>query len=217
MKKNRKLGITGLAAAAILGYVGILAVGRRWYTQWGTTKEEQKQPLPGDEFMDHASANHAVTINAPVEAVWPWLVQIGQDKAGFYSYTFLENIVAAGIHNSDKIVPEWQQLEAGDFIRLGSKETYGDHPLLPVVDLEKNHYLVVKGWGAFVLQDLGNQKTRMIIRSHAQQEKIPARMLRFLLLDPIHFIMERKMLLGIKERAERHYAQQPRAMEAGNA
>ena len=197
---NRKLVIT---AAALVGYVALIAATRRWYLQWGATSDEIKQPLPGDKFMDHASANHVITIQAPVQAVWPWLKQIGQDKAGFYSYSFLENLVAADIHNADRIVPEWQHLKAGDTIRLGSKKVYGDTTLLPVVDLEENHYLVLKGWGAFVLKPIDNNTSRLLIRSHGKKSGWGMRLLLFLLLDPIHFLMERRILIGLKERAER--------------
>lgn len=204
--RNPKITKPGrLAVAALVGYVAVLAIFRRYYVQWGATDEEVAQPLPGDELMDHASANHAITIHAPVETVWPWLVQIGQDRAGFYSYSFLENLVLAGIHNANRVVPAWQHLKAGDTIRLGSKKVYGDSTLLPVGALEENHYLVLKGWGAFVLQPVDDHTTRFIIRSHGRKEGWLNRILLFLLFDPIHFIMERRMLLGIKQRAERSY------------
>ncbi|PTX18242.1 hypothetical protein C8N40_10641 [Pontibacter mucosus] len=194
-------------ATALVGYVALIAAARRWYLQWGATADEIAQPLPGDELMDHASANHAITIQAPVQAVWPWLKQIGQDKAGFYSYSFLENLVAADIHNTNRVVPEWQHLKAGDTIRLASKKVYGDKPLLPVVALEENHYLVLKGWGAFVLKPLDSHTSRLLIRSHGRRYGWGMRLLLFLLLDPIHFLMERRMLIGLKERAERAWQQ----------
>lgn len=207
MNKQKLLGRSALPIALLGVYLGVLALSRRWYLQWGTTEAERKQALPGDALMDHASANHAVTIHAPVEAVWPWLVQIGQDRAGFYSYTFLENLVAADIHNSNRIVPEWQQLRLGDTVRLATRKTYGDMPLLRVAALEEGRYIVLERWGAFVLQPIDAHTTRMIIRSHAQKEGFTNRLYRFLLFDPIHFIMERKMLLGIKKRAEQAYQQ----------
>lgn len=108
-------------------------------------------------------------------------------------------------------MPEWQHLKAGDTIRLGSKQVYGDKTLLPVAALEENHYLVLKGWGAFVLQPVDAHTTRVIIRSHGRKEGWLNRILLFLLFDPIHFMMERKMLLGLKERAERSYQSQAAA------
>jgi hypothetical protein len=207
MKKHSSSNKLVIAATALLGYIALVAASRRWYLQWGATSNEIEQPLPGDEFMDHASANHAITIQAPVHAVWPWLKQIGQDKAGFYSYSFLENLVAADIHNADRIVPEWQHLKAGDTIRLGSKQVYGDTTLLPVVAMEENHYLVLKGWGAFVLKPIDSYTSRLLIRSHGKRNGWGMGLLSFLLLDPIHFLMERRMLIGLKERAERSWQQ----------
>lgn len=195
----------GLVAAGVIGYVALLFIFRQKYINWGATEEELVQPLPGDELMDHPASNHAITIHAPVEAVWPWLVQIGQDRAGFYSYSFLENLVRADIHNADRIVPEWQHLKKGDMIRLGSKEVYGDSTLLPVTELEEKQFIVLKGWGTFVLKPIDNKTTRFIIRSHGRKESWLQRILVFLFFDPIHFVMERKMLIGIKERAEKGY------------
>lgn len=198
---------TTFTLAAFAGIITTIAIGHRWYVRWGATDEELEQPMPGDELMAFPSSNHAVTIHAPVEAVWPWLIQIGQDRGGFYSYSFLENLVRAGIHNTDRIAPEWQHLKTGDTIRLGSEKVYGDRTLLPVVELEANRYFVLKGWGTFMLTPVDEHTTRFLIRSHGRKEGMLAGLLRFLLFDPIHFVMERKMLLGIKERAERSYQQ----------
>ncbi len=193
-------------ALALGAYVAILTLARKWHLRWGATDNELKQPLPGDEYMAYASATHAITINAPAEAVWPWLVQIGQNRAGFYSYTFLENLIAADIHNSNRIVPEWQNLKVGDKVRLATGKVYGDFPLLPVVALEPYRHLVLQGWGAFVLKPLDEHITRLIIRSHGQKgEGVAKKVTNFLFFEPIHFIMERRMLQGIKERAEREY------------
>ncbi len=202
MRKKKSSENLKLLTAVLLAYVAAMRIIRPWYLRWGTTDAELVQPLPGDELMDHVASNHAISIHAPATAVWPWLVQIGQNRAGFYSYTFLENLLAADMHNSDRIKPEWQQLKVGDKVRLASKAVYGDFPLLEVAALEKNHYLVLKGWGAFVLQPVDAHTIRLIIRSHAGREGAFTRMARLLLLDPVHFIMERGMLLGIKKRVE---------------
>lgn len=190
----------GVLAAG--GYVLALALTQNWRNNWGATPEEIAETLPGDEQMDYAGANHAITIQAPVETVWAWLAQIGQDKAGFYSYSFLENMVLADIHNADKLVPEWQQIRAGDYIRLASKKVYGDTPLLKIGALEPNHYLVLEGWGTFVVRPVDSNTTRMIIRSHGKRLPLPAQVLKWLFFDLAHFIMEREMLRGIKKRAE---------------
>lgn len=211
MRKQKAIKYARFGVAALAGYVAVVAIFRRRYLNWGATEGELQQPLPGDELMHHPAANHAITIHAPVEAVWPWLVQIGQDKAGFYSYSFLENLVRADIHNADRIMPEWQHLKTGDTIRLGSKKVYGDTTLLRVAALEENHFIVLERWGAFVLKPLDEERTRLLIRSHGRKLSWMNKLLAYLLLDPIHFVMERGMLLGIKQRAEHQYLKQGRS------
>lgn len=192
------------AGAALAAYSGVLAATRPWHRRWGATDHEIAQSLSGDELADGATANHAITIHAPIEEVWPWLVQIGQDRAGFYSYTWLENLVRAGIHNSNAIVSEWQTMNDGDFVRLASKEVYGDRPLLRVSHVHPGRSFVLEGWGEFVLRPVDNQTTRLLIRSHGVKRSPLMKVFCFLFMDPAHFIMERGMLRGIKKRAERN-------------
>lgn len=195
--------ISGTVVAVAAAYIGTLVVSRPWHTRWGTTDDEIRKALPGDELAPNGAAcNHAITIHAPVSEVWKWLVQIGQDRAGFYSYTALENLMLAGMHNADRVVPEWQTLRKGDFVRLASAKVYGDGPLLRVVAIEPEHYLVLQGWGAFVLEPIDEKTTRLVIRSHGTKP-IGGRTINFLFWEPAHFIMERGMLRGIKRRAER--------------
>jgi hypothetical protein len=86
--------------------------GRRWMDRWGSTAEERALPLAGDELVPDAEQHtHAITIDVPPEAVWPWLVQMGQGRAGFYSHDRLERLVGAAIRNAEKIHPEWQRAE----------------------------------------------------------------------------------------------------------
>ena len=108
--------------------------------RWGATDAEVKKRLPGDELMPHPKwgFTHAVTIKAPVAEVWPWIVQMGQGRGGFYSYEFLENLVGCDIHNADRIIPEFQNLKVGDAIKLAARV-----PGLPVAVVEPNHALVL--------------------------------------------------------------------------
>ena len=140
-------------------------------------------------------STRAVTVEAPPEAVWPWLAQLGQDRAGFYSYDWLENLAGCEMHNADAVHAEWQRREPGETVYL--------HPLrgLPVARFEPGHVLVLEGWGAFVLEPHGPGCTRLIARGRAPRG-IGA-VTNALLMEIPHFLMERKMLLGIKERAER--------------
>jgi hypothetical protein len=159
----------------------------------------------------HYRIDHAVTIDAPVETVWPWLAQIGQDRAGFYSYDWLERLIGARIYNSDVIVPEWQQREVGDLVR-GAQPDYlggvlGDDIGWRIRELHPGRALVLENWGAFVLEPVGSNATRFHIRSRGQGipslSGIAITPLGLLAFEPAHFIMEREMMLGIKRRAER--------------
>lgn len=185
--------IAGLGTALTAAYlVAILPRLRRW----GATDDELTRSLPGDELVPAPAieATWAVTINAPAEDVWSWLAQIGQDRGGFYSYAWLENLAGCKLQNANRIHPEWQQRAIGERVPL--------HPAngIPVARFEPGHALVLNGWGAFVVEPLDTQRTRLISRS-----RVPcgwAAVMYALLLEIPHFIMQRKMLLGIKQRAE---------------
>ena len=203
--RKRNLMIGAAVAAAGAGAVTAYAYGiRPWHLRWGATDEELDAPLIGDELVARPKlkATHAITINAPAADVWPWLVQMGQNRGGFYSYTWLENLVGCHMRNANRIVPEWQNLKAGDKVWLHPKA-----PPVEVAAIEPGCAIVLKPWGAFVLRPIDENTTRLIIRSQGEYEPdLNSAVLNFLLwrmfYEPAHFIMERKMLLGIKARAE---------------
>lgn len=199
---------TGAAlAAAGAGALGVYALAVcPWHLRWGATDEEVRETLPGDELVEHPNveATHAVTIDAPAAEVWPWLVQIGQDKGGFYSYSWLENLVGCQLHNADRVLPEFQQLKVGDTVRL-----HPEAPPLPVLVCEPPHTLVLGSnmdypgtWG-FYLKEVGEGTTRLVIRGRGDWKPgVFNWLLARAVFEPAHFIMERKMMLGIKSRAE---------------
>src|SRR6476469_10926041 len=131
-----------VAAAAALLYAA-----RRYYRNWGTTKEESVTYLPGDELLDQPAirTTEAVWINAPASAVWPWLVQMGQDRGGLYSYETLENFVGLNYHNADRIHPEWQHLAVGDEMRLVPKGWMGlrEGFTMRVIDIVEQQSIVL--------------------------------------------------------------------------
>jgi hypothetical protein len=207
---------TSLAA---VGGIGALAAGyffavRPWHLRWGATDKELIETLPGDEVKPDAGiqVTHAITINAPAAAVWKWLVQIGQDRGGFYSYDWLENVFGLQIHNTDEIKPEWQELKVGDFVRSAHKGWLGgrfdDTAGWFVVTFEPNRALVLrdeieKGSWAFVLKQIGENQTRLIVRIRGDEAtSFGRKILNLSVFEPAHFIMERKMLLTLKQRAE---------------
>lgn len=207
-----------LAGAAVAAYPLVI---RPWHLHWGATDAEIKKPLPGDEFVPtpKLNATHAITIEASPQAIWPWLAQMGQGRGGFYSYTWIENLMGLHIHNADRILPEFQDLKVGDEVPL-APQGFG----IPVARLEPEHLLVLHGdtreakepvfgglkpgdyfnvvWG-FHLFSINAQTTRLIERWRADWNSTLANtVLMRALLEPGAFVMERGMLLGLKHRVE---------------
>ena len=199
-------------AFACLAYLSAVILTRPWHSRWGSTDAELVAALPGDEAVPnaHYTIQHAVTIDASPEEVWPWLVQLGQDRGGFYSYDWLERLVGDDIRNADRIHPEWQTLREGDLVRATQPDylggVFGRDIGWRVVRVEPERVLVLDGWGAFVLQAT-DRGTRFTVRTRgAGEPNVLLAPFGLLVFEPAHFIMERRMLLGIKERAERSSA-----------
>lgn len=137
--------------------VALLYAARRYYRNWGTTKEESQMKLPGDELVGGpvVQTTQGVWIDASASTVWPWLVQMGQNRGGLYSYETVENLVGLDYHNADRIHPEWQRLAPGDVIRLVPKGWMGlrDGIALPVVDVIEQRAIVLRTTPADSLQD----------------------------------------------------------------
>jgi hypothetical protein len=195
----------------------------RWRTQWGATAEEIWQKLPGDELVRAPgwSFTRAITIAATRSDVWPWLVQIGQGRGGFYSYEGLENLVGCDIHNVLEIRPELQRLRVGDTIRMLAT---GFGPRVMMLDPERAlvlggqpHHDGSQAMWAFYLFDRPDGTTRLIERG---RHVAGAGLLGQVgwgpyLVDPIGFVMSRKMLRTIKRLAEgRSQTQSLRAIAA---
>jgi hypothetical protein len=199
-------------AWSLVVYVGLGAILWPWHRRWGATGEEQSRTFPGDAVLRNSRCEltHAVTIDAPPDVVWAWLVQLGQDRAGFYSYDWLERAFGADIHNVAEIRPEWQHRAVGDFVRAAQPDylggLFGPNVGWTVTHLEPGRIMVLRSWGAFVLEPAGTGRTRFIIRSTIGGRDAPAwgAGLTFALFELPHFIMERKMMLTIKARAEHH-------------
>jgi hypothetical protein len=216
--------VEGIGGAGLIGiHMLLLPFLHGYRIRWGATEEEAAADLPGDDLVCNQKLrmNWGITINAPIEVVWSWVVQMGQGRGGFYSYQFLENIAGCQIFNADRILPEHQQipLEAG--VSLAPDMT------MKVALHEKGHYFFLHscinmntmedfdpkddsipekfmntGWG-FYLQKIGENQTRFLSRwltdyDPALINKIAVN----LFLEPIGFVMGRKMLIGTKQRAE---------------
>ena len=179
-------------------YLGVLWP---WMMRWGATDAELTMPLPGDEVAPVATSTRVITINAPTSEIWQWLVQIGQDRAAFYSYDWLENLLGVDYHNADRIHPEWQHLAPGDLVK-GTPDGYLGMPATgwrpPVVQPERALYL----WGPIVLEPIDTHTTRLISRSRSAELSPLARIVAVGFYDPVHLVMERGMMRGLKARAE---------------
>lgn len=170
--------------------------------RWGATEGEAAARLPGDELLEDADgvSTRAIEIDAPPSAVWPWIAQMGPDpRGGAYTYDWIENLLGLGMHSVDTVLPEFQRPEVGDTIALGPNTMR-----LEVVEPER-----ALAWRsedgnwvwAFTLEPT-NGSTRLISRNRFRLPTLGAR-LAMLPMEPASLVMERKMLLGIKERAER--------------
>jgi hypothetical protein len=147
----------------------------------------------------------AITINAPLSSVWPWVVQMGQSRGGLYSYERLENLVGCEIVNADRILPEFQDLKAGDVFRIMPE---GKGPAFDVLAVEPERALILGGddpptsWG-FILEPIDAETTRLYARYRQRFEPTIGNTLIWrVFTEPISFVMERKLLQGIKERVE---------------
>jgi len=205
---------TGVAGAG-------LYAARRFYRNWGTTKDECENPLPGDELVGRPAVQttECIWIDAPAGAVWPWLVQMGQDRGGLYSYERLENLIGLKYRNADRIHPEWQQLAVGDLVRLVPRGWMGlrDGLALPVAQLVDGQSIVFRQeppkfpWDAvwsFHVLPRWEDRCRLLVRSRSRM-RLPGEVLASELAGPVTSLMTRGMLLGIKRRAEQNWRAEP--------
>lgn len=188
-----------LVPALLALYSGVL---HPWLLNWGATPAEQRMALPGDELLPDTQRyfTRAITIDAPPSEVWKWIMRIGQDRAGFYSNDYLENLAGGDIHNADELRPEWQHREVGDRVPMARGDVaggaVGDASYLPITALDPER-MVTNLPGRFVLLPAGDRATRLLLREPLDQSAFV-----YWVYDPMHFVMEQRMLRGLKERAE---------------
>lgn len=177
---------------------------RSWHARWGATPAELAAPMPGDELVPRAQfqCTRAITIDAPPKAVWPWLVQVGCLRGGFYSNDLLDNL---GRPSAREIVAELQELEVGQWAPMSPRPS--DATAFKVEGFEVNQWLLWRKpdstW-AWTLTDVGAEKTRLVTRVHTRYEwrKPTSALIGLLLMEFGDFAMMRRMLRGLKERAE---------------
>jgi hypothetical protein len=206
------------AAASTAVAFGYRRVLRPWHERWGATDQEARAALPGDDLVaDPATqSTRAITVHAPAGQVWPWVVQLGADRGGFYSYDWLENLFRLGIHSAAQVVPDWQRRAVGDLVYADAPGTGGWY----VKQVVPNEVLVLQvanvaagrparrdeqlRWEflwTFATKDQGDGTTRLLVRERVGFGSTATR----LLMSPlglVSFVMTRKMMRGIRARAE---------------
>lgn len=211
------LGLAGVAAAGE-GYRRLL---RRRLLDWGACRDEAAGHLPGDELLAYPDvvSTRAITIAAPPSAVWPWLVQMGPgERGGAYTYDWIENLLGLDMHSAETILPEFQHVEVGDVV----PDRHGK-PWMRFARVESERVLAFRSadgrwvW-TFVLVEEGGW-TRLLSRNRIRSGRSIGAQLGLELMIPASLVMERKMLVEIKERAERIATagrEEPAAGEAGS-
>jgi hypothetical protein len=203
-----------LAGLAVAGAAYRLVLRRR-ILDWGATRGEARGALPGDELLAGADvvSTRAITIAAPPSAVWPWLVQMGPgERGGAYSYDWIENLLGLDMHSKDAILPQFQHVEAGDTIPNARGDAW-----MRVERVEPEHVLALRsldgGWAwTFVLVEQAGW-TRLLSRNRIRRGSALGGRVALALMTPGSLGMERKMLHGIRERAERLAAERAQTVE----
>jgi hypothetical protein len=205
--RSRVAGAVGAGAlvvgVAVAAYPALL---RTRCLTWGATSDEINRQMPGDDLLPDPDllATRAVTVAAPPHAIWPWLVQMGSGRGGVYTYDWIENLFGLGMHSTNEILPEFQDLEVGDVLPVGSKG-----PRMKVEVLDPAEALVFCStdgtwvWAFGLYPDDGN--TRLVSRNRiaTPNASFARQLVNLLVMEPGSLVMEAKMLNGIKERAER--------------
>lgn len=202
----------GLIGAGFAAYFGAY---RPWQLRWGATDQEADRPMPGDEIVSRPTfvATRAVTVNARPADIWPWLVQMGFGRAGWYSYDLLDNL---GRHSSERILTGYQDLQLGGVVPLGPGERG-----MRVKDFSPGEWMIwwdpkkrgsTWAWGLYPVAD---EETRLITRVRNDYTASWSNLVfGLLLLEPADFPMMRKCMLGIKRRAESEARRRQVALEA---
>ena len=205
------ISIKILAILILIGFlIAIYAFAvQPWYSKWGATVPEQQMSLPGDEIVIKPNWKYtqAISIHASPGEIWQWLVQIGQGRGGFYSFELLENMIGCDIHNADHIIPEFQQLVVGDSIKL-----HPEAPGIPVVLVDSATAIVMGGsdpnqinaasW-SLLIKASDVTTTRMIARFRSSYSPTLGNvLLQRIFVQPTSLFMQKRMLIGIKQRAE---------------
>jgi hypothetical protein len=202
--------VTGTLLVIVI-IVATFVLLRHWTPTWGATEAEVERTLPGDELIERApgDSTHAVTIGAPPEEVWPWIAQIGDDRGGFYSYTFIENpaqeLMMGGepvYHNANRILPQFQNPQPGEGMIMDTLQVYDVEPGKWLLAAERS------GTGDFDwvwlwhVEPVGADQSRLLVRGAMRIFPEGGNPVMSAVADLGAFVMEWRMIEGIKLRAE---------------
>lgn len=214
-------------ASAILGFFVLAGLVyhlalRDWCLRWGATNAEAIALLPGDTLFagSNSQATHAITIHASPDKVCPWIMQIGQDRSGFYSYTFLENAFGCDMPKVEYLVPDWKPRTPGETVWFCNPRRFnGEGKMIPAIVEPQRAFAMVtaRDWNAlqtgrpaqesiwiFTLQPNAAGQTRLIVRVRGgTPPTLASRLTGRLFWEPAHFVMEQKMLRTIRDLAEK--------------
>lgn len=218
LRRSALLLLTVLIAAGLTYHLGL----RNWCLRWGTTPAEAYATFPGDDLFPvyTSEATHAITIHASPQQVWPWLMQIGQDRSGFYSYTFLENSIGADMPKLERLVPEWKPRAVGETVWFATPRRFGGQGRMIAAVVQPQRSFVMVGpddwenlragrpaqiaFWSFTLEPLGNGESRLVARVRGgTPPTLMSRAVGRLFWEPMHFVMEQKMLRTIRDLSER--------------
>jgi hypothetical protein len=198
MKENTINVLNLIIISALLLLIALILfyffVYRPWSLSWGATDEEINCQMPGDDILEQPTfiATRAISIEASPEEIWPWIIQIGYKRAGFYSYDRLDN---DGIHSSDDILPEYQGLQVGDLIPMTKDINARVTELEPHRSMVMDFQPWVWAWGLYETEP---GHTRLVARVYYRSE----RTITNIMVDAFEIFMMRKCLIGIKQRVE---------------
>ena len=211
--------VSGMGGAMVMAAAFATPFLRPLRNEWGLDPAMALDTYPGDHLVPEPrwQWTHAIEIGTPAAEVWPWVAQVGADRAGFYSYQWLENLVGCGIENADTVHPEWAVDVGADLL------LHPEAPGLRIVEVEAGHHLVAHGapdprldlsadrWIAaswlFLVRPLAAHRCLVVSRYRLASSPHLANRLQYgpTVMEPIGFAMDRRMLKGIKRRAERDW------------
>lgn len=202
MNKKLRFGLLILLIFGLQTVIGVVFIKPYIFT-WGATDQEVSMSMPGDHLAPFISSTRGISINAPISDVWDWVIQLGADRGGFYSYWFIEKPLGYKFRETNRVEAEFKDMEVGRVIKtsLDPSMSFIEYNF-PVVSVDPGKSFVLKNWGCFLLNEVDSTRTRLIVRTHGQFFTSWTDYLDYFFMMPLHYLMERRMLIGIKSRSE---------------